>query len=92
MLGHRGAYGGYGYGQYAMRAAYGSASLAKEGNHDLVDVERIETHGRRDDVDDRVDGTHLVEVDLFRRGAMGLRLRLGQHFKHTPGRVPCALG
>ena len=33
-----------------------------------------------------------MEVDLFRRSAVRLCLRLGQHFKHTPGRVPCALG
>ena len=92
MLGHRGAYGGYGYGQYAMRAAYGSASLAKEGNHDLVDVERVETHGCRDDVDDGIDGAHLVEVDLFRRGAVRLGLRLGQDLEHALCRAPCALG
>ena len=92
MLGHRGAYGGYGYGQYAMRAAYGPASLAQGGNHDLVDVERVETHGRRYDVDNGIDGADLVEVDLFRRGAVRLRLRLGQDLEHAPGRAPCALG
>ena len=92
MLGHRGAYGGYGYGQYAMRAAYGSASLAKEGNHDLVDVERVETHGCRDDVDDGIDGAHLVEVHPLRRGAVRLRLRLGQDLEHALGREPCAPG
>lgn len=92
MLGHRGAYGGYGYGQYAMRAAHGAASLAQEGNHDLVDAERIETHGRRDDVDDGIDGADLVEVDLFRRGAVRLRLRLGQDLEYALGRAPCALG
>ena len=92
MLGHRGAYGGYGYGQYAMRAAYGSASLTQEGNYDLVDVERVETHGRRYYVDDGVDGTHLVEVDLFRRGAVRLGLRLGQDLEHALCRAPCTLG
>ena len=75
-----------------MRAAYGPASLAKEGNHDLVDVERIETHGRRDDVDDGIDGAHLVEVDLLRRGAVRLGLRLGQDLEHALGRAPCAPG
>ena len=92
MLGHRGAYGGYGYGQYAMRAAYGPASLAQEGDHDLVDVERIEAHGCRDDVDDGIDGSHLVKVDLFRRGTVRLRLRLGQNLEHALGREPCAPG
>ena len=92
VLGHRGAYGGYGNGQYAMRTAHGSASLAQEGNHDLVDVERVEAHGRRYDVDNGVDGTHLVEVDLLRRSAVRLRLRLGQDLEHASGRAPCALG
>ena len=92
VLGHRGAYGRYGYGQYAMCAAYGPASLAQEGDHDLVDVERIEAHGCRDDVDDGIDGAHLVEVDLFRRSAVRLCLRLGQNLEHALCRVPCALG
>ena len=92
VLSHRGAYGRHGHGQYAMRAAHGSASLAKKGDHDLVDVERVETHGRRYYVDDGVDGTHLVEVDHFRRSAVRLRLRLGQDLEYALGRVPCALG
>ena len=92
VLSHRGAYGRHGHGQYAMRAAHGSASLAKKGDHDLVNVERVETHGRRYYVDDGVDGTHLVEVDHFRRSAVRLRLRLGQDLEYALGRVPCALG
>ena len=43
-----------------------------------LDPEQVEADGRADDVDDRIDGPHLVEMDLLDVDAVRGRLGLAQ--------------
>ena len=70
-----------------MRTTDGAHALPKLFDDDALDVEVVEAEGGGNDVDDRVDGTDLVEVDLVGRGAVGLRLRLGDDAEGVLGEV-----
>src|SRR5690606_786051 len=58
----------------------------------LVDAEHLECRAGADDVDDRVDRAHLVEVDLLAGLAVEPALGLGERGEHGPGPVAHPVG
>ncbi len=63
-----------GEGEDSVARLYESAPHRQRGYADLG-AEPVEQSGAPDDVDDRVDGAHLVKMDVLERRAMHLRLR-----------------
>lgn len=64
-----------------MGAANGAVALGKRLDHDVLDAQVIEADGDRADVDDGVDGAHLVKHDGLGRFAVGLGLGGGERGK-----------
>ena len=60
-------------------------SLGKRGHDDLGDAQVVEADGHRADVDDGVDGSHLVKHHGLGRGTVRLRLGLGELSEHGVG-------
>ena len=68
-----------------MGAADRAVPLGERGHDDLGDVQVVEADGHRADVDDGVDGSHLVKHHGLGRGAVRLRLGLGELSEHGVG-------
>ena len=64
-----------------MGAADGTVTLGERLDHDVLNTKVIEADGDRADVDDGVDGAHLVEHDGLGRFAVGLGLGGGERGK-----------
>lgn len=56
---------GGGNGQNAVGAADGSGADGKRGTENLLDLEGIEANAGGDNIDDRIDGADLVEMNLI---------------------------
>ena len=70
--------GGHGDGQRTVRGVDGALPLSERRDDGVGDAEVVEAPGCRSDVDDRIDRSDLVEVNLLGRGSMRLRLRIGE--------------
>lgn len=64
-----------------MGTADGTVTLRERLDHDVLNTKVIEADGDRADVDDGVDGAHLVEHDGLGRFAVGLGLGGGERGK-----------
>ena len=64
-----------------MGTADGAVTLGERLDHDVLNTKVIEADGDRADVDDGVDGAHLVEHDGLGRFAVGLGLGGGERGK-----------
>src|SRR5205085_10202958 len=63
-----------GNGHHAMCGAYAAVAQCDRAAEHLVDAQLGEPPNGADDVENRVDRAHLVEMDLLRRHAMNLAL------------------
>ena len=64
-----------------MGTADGTVTLGERLDHDVLNTQGIEADGDRADVDDGIDGAHLVEHDGLGRFAVGLGLGGGERGK-----------
>ena len=69
---------GDGNGHEAVGTVDGTVTLGERLNHDVLNTQVIEADGDGADVDDGVDGAHLVEHDGLGRFAVGLGLGGGE--------------
>ena len=69
-------------GHFAMSRGYGSLAYDERPAIHTLDPEQMESPNGADDVENRVDGTHLVQVDLFERRSVNLRFDLRQGQKN----------
>jgi hypothetical protein len=72
-------------GYEPVRGSHHAATDRDGAGVDGVDIEQMECGARPDDVDDRVDGTDLVEVHLHRRHAVQLTFDFGERFERAQG-------
>ena len=79
--------GGGGEREFSMGALDGPGAVDRDGGGDLPHFEVVDAGGGADEIDDRVDGAHLVEVDSLNRHAMKLGLGLGDAMEHGEGGV-----
>ena len=70
--------GRHGHGQNAVLGAYTSVALCERPYDRVCDIEVVKADGRCHNVDDGVDGTRLMEVNLVCGYAVGLGFRLSQ--------------
>ena len=70
-----------------MGALNGAGSLHGRGGGDFADPEVMDAGGGADEIDDRVDGADLVEVDGFDRDAMEFGFGLGDALEHGEGGI-----
>jgi hypothetical protein len=68
-----------------MCALYGATADVQRGAVPRVGGEGLNGHGRANDIDNGVFGTHLVEVDRFGIAIMNLALGLGEQFERLEG-------
>ena len=73
--------------QHAMGGPHAAVTLPKRRDDDLVNVKVVNAVGRRDDIDDGVNGTHLMEVDFLDGNAVRLCLCLGNDVKDAMGQL-----
>ena len=76
---------GDGNGHEAMGAADGAVALGERLDDNILDTQVIEADGDRADVDDGVDGTHLVKQDGVGRFAVSLCLGSSEYGKNGEG-------
>ncbi len=79
--------GGGGEGEFSVGALDRAGPFHGNGGGDLTDPEVMDAGGGADEIDDRVDGAHLVEVDGFDRDAVKLGFGPGNALKHGEGGV-----
>ena len=63
----------------------GTVTLGERLDHDVLNTQVIEADGDRADVDDGIDGAHLVEHDGLGRFAVSLGLGSGEYGKNGEG-------
>ena len=68
-----------------MGAANGAVALGKRLDHDVLNTQVVEADGDRADVDDGVDGAHLVKQDGVGRFAVSLGLGSSEYGKNGEG-------
>lgn len=68
-----------------MGAADGSVALGERLDHDILNTQVVEADGDRTDVDDGVDGAHLVKQDGVGRFAVSLGLGSSEYGKDGEG-------
>ena len=68
-----------------MGAADGAVALGERLDYDVLNTQVVEADGDRADVDDGVDGAHLVEHDGVGRFAVSLCLGSGERGKDGEG-------
>ena len=68
-----------------MGATDGSVALGERLDHDILNTQIVEADGDRADVDDGVDGAHLVKQDGVGRFAVSLCLGISEYGKHSEG-------
>ena len=76
---------GDGNGHEAVGAANGAVALGKRLDHDVLDAQIIEADGNRADVNDGIDGAHLVEHDGLGCFAVSLGLGSSEYGKNGKG-------
>ena len=76
---------GDGNGHKAVGTVDGSVALGERLDNDVLNTQVIEADGDRADVDDGVDGAHLVEHDGFGRFAVSLCLGISECGKNGEG-------
>ena len=76
---------GDGNGHEAVGATDGSVALGERLDYDVLDAQVIEADGDGADVDDGVDGAHLVEHDGLGRFAVSLGLGSSEYGKNGEG-------
>ena len=76
---------GDGNGHEAVGAADGAVALGERLDYDVLNTQVVEADGDRADVDDGVDGAHLVEHDGVGRFAVSLCLGSGECGKNGEG-------
>ena len=69
---------GPGTGQHAVRGPDRAGSQRDRADREVVEVEGRQSGARADDVGDRVERTHFVEVHVLGSGAVHGRFRLSQ--------------
>ena len=79
--------GGDGNGDDAVLAANRTRSVDEARHDDAGDVEVGEAHGNSYDVDDGIDGTYLVEVNLIERDGVRLGLGMRDDVHHAMGQL-----
>lgn len=72
---------GDGNGHETVGTTDGTVTLGERLDHDVLNTQGIEADGDRADVDDGIDGAHLVEHDGLGRFAVGLGLGGGERGK-----------
>lgn len=70
-----------------MLAANSTVPVHQARNDDAVDIEVVEKHRHRHDIDDGIDSPHLVEVHLVEGDSMGFGLRMGNYVDHAVRKV-----
>ena len=76
---------GDGNGHETVGTADGTVTLRERLDHDILNTQVIEADGDRADVDDGIDGAHLVEHDGLGRFAVSLGLGSGERGKDGEG-------
>ena len=79
--------GGDGDGDDAVLAANRTRSVDEARHDDAGYVEVVEAHGNRHDIDDGIDGPHLVEVHLIERDGVRLGLGMRDDVHHAVGEL-----
>ena len=82
--------GGHGDGQRTVRGVDGALPLSERRDDGVGDAEVVEAPGCRSDVDDRIDRSDLVEVNLLEGQAMSLGLGLGDDVENAVRDLLCA--
>ena len=77
------------HGKHAVRAVHRAATDVERRRDHVVDAEPLEGVHRSDDVDDRVEGADLVEMDLLDRRVVDRRFGLGQPLEQMRLRRSC---
>ncbi len=67
-----------GHGKYAMRRGHAAVADGDRAAVHVIDPEFGQAPYRSDDVDDRVNGAHFVQVHLFRRDTVDRALHFGE--------------
>jgi len=70
-----------------VRRLHRAAADVQRRAHDPVRADPLEGEHDADDVDDRVEGADLVQVDLLDRHLMNRRFRLRQPLEQRPSRA-----
>lgn len=76
---------GCGEWEAAMRAINPAASFVQRRDMDFVHTQRFQAYTRADDVCDRIQRAHLVEMHIFYRHPMNLSLCLGNPLENAQG-------
>ena len=76
---------GDGNGHEAVGATDGSVALGERLDHNFLNTQIVEADGDRADVDDGVDGAHLVKQDGVGRFAVSLCLGISEYGKNGEG-------
>ena len=66
-----------------MSGVHGALADSDGAAHDAVDAQHLERSARAHHVDDRIDRTDLVELDLVGVGAVHRTLHLGEQREHA---------
>ena len=82
---HNVHHGGHRHGDDAVLAAHRSLALGQVGHHDLVNSEVIKANGESEDVGYGINRPHLVEMHLFNRLPVRLRLGIGDYSEYVVG-------
>lgn len=75
-----------------VRALDGPMPVVQGGNKHLPHPERLDAGARENDVRDRVEGTHFVEMDVLRAHAVNLSLGYRDPVKDGKGMIPDKTG
>lgn len=76
---------GDGNGHKAVGATDGSVALGERLDHDILNTQIVEADGNGADVDDGVDGAHLMKQDGVGRFAVSLCLGISEYGKNGEG-------
>lgn len=71
----------------AMLAANSAVPVHQARNDNAVDIQVVEKHRHRHDINDGIDSSHLVEVHLREGDGVGLGLRMGNYVDHAVRKV-----
>ncbi len=82
---------GDGNGHVAVGATNGTVALGERFDHNILNAQVVEADGDRADIDDGVDGAHLVEHDGLGRFAVGLGLGGSERGEDGEGATFCSV-
>ena len=75
-----------------VRSPYRAATRRHRAGFEPLDAQQVETDGSPDDIDDRIDRSDLMEMDLLERDPMNGRLGLAKAAKDPLGQLVLARG